>query len=789
MKKQKGSLYAAALVVVFFALSLVLPLARGESPIDFGLDLSGGVIVTYRPDFSSRLDAYEGVSEDELLALAKETISSRLYRNLNTIPEVVVRSDRTIVASIPAVEDQERILELIGETYHLTYRLVLAKHDEPGSGEELFRYRGNYLELAEPQFSGDMLDERAIRVETGPTDTLDVKAMAPKIAFQFQPPHDEAFAAFTGDNVGRDLAILLDDRVEWVGVIESAIEDRGVLAGSYDLDEANDIAMLLKSGTMPVSLGVESLTAVGPSLGQEVKDLGLHALALSLLLLTALVAIAYLHRSALLVAGLASLFCLLFLIAGMAATFDLTLDVVGIAGIVLSIGMGMDAFIIVFESLESKSGNLTASRLKAHRERIARGMYSFTGEGRTLFHANATTLVVILLLLTTERLRSFALFIFAGIFASVLTIFITRTILRGTYGRIDDFGFDLLSGLRAFRPRIFRFRKVYFATVAVIFALTAFLLVTAGPGSLLGADFKEGTQLVLTSPEESALDAAVAALEDELPGVTVRKQRMGESGDGRYLVTLGSAVDTSIGGSDEEGVDADRIAGVFAAHSVKLESLSSIDNRVSSARLGKSLSVLLLSFFFLAVYFVAIQEPINRLFSSRGREEVSSAARFRVFWGILTAVIVDVGLIFAVLVLLGIPVSLPVVAGVLTIIGYSVNDSVVLWSHIQKRGAELDVKAPSALERVTRSVDRILSRAVLTSLSTMVPAVTILLVGLGPLVDFAWVMIAGTVAGTLSSMFVVGSFAVRALEQESGAVDSAAPDIGSRRDGVTSRSY
>jgi len=132
---------------------------------------------------------------------------------------------------------------------------------------------------------------------------------------------------------------------------------------------------------------------------------------------------------------------------------------------------------------------------------------------------------------------------------------------------------------------------------------------------------------------------------------------------------------------------------------------------------------------------------------------------------VLLALALDVAVVLAVLALAAIPLSLPVIAALLAIIGYSVNDSVVLWSHVQSRAAE---EAASPEETVTRSVDGILSRALLTSVSTMVPALTILAVDLAPLRDFAWAMIAGTVAGTLSSIFLVGAFAVRALNRAPG---------------------
>ncbi len=139
-----------------------------------------------------------------------------------------------------------------------------------------------------------------------------------------------------------------------------------------------------------------------------------------------------------------------------------------------------------------------------------------------------------------------------------------------------------------------------------------------------------------------------------------------------------------------------------------------------------------------------------------------ASARLTVWSGVLAAVVLDIAVVMAVMAARDIEVNLPVIAGLLTILGYSVNDSVVLWEHIRRRWAE-DRGGRTPVEVVTLAVDGILSRALLTSLSTLVPAMVILMVGLTPLLDFAWVMVAGVISGTLSSIFVVGSFAVRAL--------------------------
>ena len=465
MKQRYWYVCALALVVLTLAAALVLPLTRGESPIKLGSDLSGGVLVTYRPDFSTVAESHREMTQGEILSVAKDNLSARLERTLKLIPDVIVRDDETIVVTLPAGEDHRQTLDQVGRTHRLTLRLVLAQHDSmqaaAGDGTVL-PYQGRYLELAPPEFSGDMFDPRAIRVDSGSTDPGALGGLRPQVAFRFAAPHDLAFERFTREHTGRQLAILLDDRVEWAGGISGPIRGDGVLAGDYTLEQAADITRMLKSGTLPVSLEVESLHAVGPTLGQALQEMGLHALSLALAGLVLLLACSYLHRSWFLMASLCSLGCLLFLIAGLAASLGLTLDVVGIAGIILSVGMGMDACILVLESLDEKlrKPGMAPGRLGAGR--LARAAYSFSSEGRTLFHANATTLLVVGLLLATDRLKSFALFMLVGIGASILTILITRELLPRLHGWLPDLRWDALGWLRRASFRLFRARKLYF---------------------------------------------------------------------------------------------------------------------------------------------------------------------------------------------------------------------------------------------------------------------------------------------------------------------------------------
>jgi SecD/SecF fusion protein len=801
VKSSKRLFLGLQIAVLLFGLLPILSLARGENPFRLGLDLAGGTRITYRPDLETRLQWTRDLSDQELLEATKDVLASRLGRVLATIPDVVVRGDQRIVVSVPGEQDRSRVLDLVGRTYRLTFRLVepgVAGADGPGA--DRFSYRGAPIALGPPAFSGEMLEEGSIRAATA--SSLNDLGSGASVSFRFQSAHEEEFAEFTARNVGRQMAILIDDDVEWVGTIESAIRGTGSLEGGYSLEDATEIAMMLRAGTLPVSLSIESLEAVTPSLGREVQELGLRALCVSLFLLALLVTVAYAHRGWLLLNGLLALVTLLLLMAGLAATMGLTLDMVGIAAVILSVGMGMDGFILVFESLSarlSRDGAMARNRSQG----LSRQAYSLGSEGGALLHGNATTLLVVLLLLGNERLHSFAVFVTVGVAASVLTILLTRESLRWTPQGLPSLPFDPLGLLRRSRWGLFRLRALFgVATLGAALVLGG-LLVSSGPERLrLGDDFTPGSQLVVEG-ERPAVERAVAALRERLPGVSVRSQALGDVGgpaagassdqhptttssdqhptgassdrhpSDRHLVSLSAsfgderALLHAGGDSGGAGLEASSLLGLFEAESVRVESLHSIDGKVSAARLGSSLRVLLVSFLLLGVYFTFFQERLERLLSSSPPRGMPRSVRAHVLGGILVALAVDLVFVFATMALLGIPINLPIVGALLSIVGYSVNDSVVLWSHIRRRwtSSRSESPKPSPREVVMRSVDEILSRAVLTSLSTLVPALTILLVGLDPLRDFAVVLAVGTVVGTCSSLFVVGSFVHRALER------------------------
>jgi len=420
-------------------------------------------------------------------------------------------------------------------------RLVLEESAMPLSGEDVFNYAGINFRLDKPLFSGEMLDERRIKADAGNPSAEDPDMRNAYVSFAFLPPHNREFAAFTRQHLGQQLAISLDNHIEHVGVIQSEISDAAVLTGHFTLDQAKDAAVLLKSGTLPVSLKMVALSTVGPSLGEEVRARGEKALLLSLLLLILLLFTVYFHRAWFLVTGSLSLLCLLALLLLLAAAFQFTLDTAGIAGLVLSMAMGLDAFIIVFESLEPKLKTFTLEELTRFGDVVAAKSYSFRQQGAVLFHPNLVIILIAVLLLNSDRLKSFAQFMCLGIGASVATIFTTRQLLLHLSPMAGQRRPDPVSWIRSFRPGLFRFRRQY---LSAFFIVCAAYLVTArfSPSMAirLGSDFEPGAQILCSASSEQLVDAAIKSAQSQYPSSEIRYQTLnaGRGPSTRYLVTV-----------------------------------------------------------------------------------------------------------------------------------------------------------------------------------------------------------------------------------------------------------
>jgi preprotein translocase subunit SecD len=341
-----------------------------------------------------------------------------------------------IVVQLPGVDDPERVKKLIKNTAFLEFRLVAypAGGGGVGSREEILgSYSGNLpqnLEImggAIRNDQGQTVGRQYYAVERRPVITgRDLKNARPGLGEFNQPvvnfylTHEggQTFAEATGANVGKGLAIVLDGNVITAPRINSRIADSGIIEGSFTRQEVEDLSTVLRSGALPAAITYLEERAVGPSLGQDSIDRGLKAglLGLGLVVMTMLLVYKLTGINAIVALGLN-----IVILFGALAYFNATLTLPGIAGIVLTIGMAVDANVLIFERIkeELRHGRTVKSAVDA-------------GFGKALssvVDANITTLIAALFLIQfgTGPIRGFAVTLSIGILASLFTaIFVSR---------------------------------------------------------------------------------------------------------------------------------------------------------------------------------------------------------------------------------------------------------------------------------------------------------------------------------------------------------------------------
>ena len=297
------------------------------------------------------------------------------------------------------------------------YDFLWSKAAEPAPDGNKY-YRLYYLKR-EPELTGNYLRDAQVQIGSGGAPGQ--QAGLPMVSFELDREGARIFSRVTGANVNKFLAIVLDDKVHMAPRIKTKIPDgRGIIEGSKDMDEARDLAIVLRAGALPAPVEIIEERTVGPSLGHDSVSQGAIS-ALTGLLIVALFMIWY-YRLGGIIADLALLFNMLFVMSILAG-FQGTLTLPGIAGIILTIGMAVDANVLIFERIreELRTGKTVKASIDAGYSRAI----------VTILDANVTTLIaaVVLYQFGTGPLRGFALTLMIGIVASMFTaIVLTRAV-------------------------------------------------------------------------------------------------------------------------------------------------------------------------------------------------------------------------------------------------------------------------------------------------------------------------------------------------------------------------
>ena len=372
--------------------------------------------------------------EDNAVAQAVETIRNRVDEFGVAEPLIARQGRDRILVQLPGIDDPRRVKDLIKNTAFLELSLVEAG---PSTEDALkAQYSGGEHKIVEAKAVQGSRERSFYAVRKQAVITgRDLKNARPSqgqfgshsVNFFLTAAGSQKFGAATGANIGKQLAIILDNRVQSAPSIKDRITEQGLIEGSFSAEEANDLALVLRAGALPAGLTYLEERTVGPSLGLDSVKKGITASVVGALLV--FVAVALYYRRA----GWNAIFALILnavLLGAAMAMFEATLTLPGIAGFILTIGMAVDSNVLVFERIREE--------LRAGRAPKAAIENGFSKAFATIVDTHATTIISALFLLQfgTGPVKGFAVTLIIGLLISMFTaVFVSHTIFELEYGR------------------------------------------------------------------------------------------------------------------------------------------------------------------------------------------------------------------------------------------------------------------------------------------------------------------------------------------------------------------
>lgn len=369
---------------------------------------------------------------DQAVRQCQQTIWNRVDE-LGLVEPTIQRqglAGERIIVELPGVENPDKVKNLIKTTAFLEWKLV--KGGPAPDEETLLKDFGGKvpedLEIlrGDPKKTEGGYYYLVTRVATVTGNDLrnarrsEDEWNSPAVAFSFKPDGAKRFDKMTSENIGKPLSIVLDGKIQEVATIESRISDSGILRGRFTIEEADDIAMLLRAGSMPATIKYLEERTIGPSLGADSIRKGLSATIIALILVFIFMVFYYRFSG---INAIAALTLNILILMGALSYFKATLTLPGIAGIILTIGMAVDANVLVFERIreELSSGKSILSSISV----------GFSRAFRTILDANVTTIIAAIFLFQfgTGPVKGFAITLIIGITASMFTaVFVSHLI-------------------------------------------------------------------------------------------------------------------------------------------------------------------------------------------------------------------------------------------------------------------------------------------------------------------------------------------------------------------------
>ena len=595
-----------------------------------------------------------------------------------------------------------------------------------------------------PALAGDVI--------TNASSEYDATQGGNYVSMTMKPEAGRQWARLTAANIGKQVAIVLDDQVYSAPRVSNAIEGgRSSITGDFSTDEAKDLANVLKSGKMAAKVDIISDTVIGPSLGEQAIHDGLWSFIIALVLLMVFMCLFYGLIPGL-IANIALVFNIFFTF-GILASFQAVLTLSGIAGIVLALGMAVDANVLIYERAKEE---LRAG--KNVRTAIADG---YSNAFSAIFDSNLTSIItgVILLLFGTGPIKGFATTLIIGIICSFFTaVYLTRLIylMFAKTKVFENLTFSTPLSNKMFTNTNFNFlgaRKASFITAGVIIAIIVVSLFARGLNQ--GIDFSGGRNYVVQFDhpvKTHELDAKLTPLFDgaQLSVITI-------DDDTKVRISTNYKID-----SDEEGVDEEITKILYDGlqgelNGMSMEDFSTTNENVgimSSQKVGPTVAndmrtdayiavglALVAMFLYILIRFRNVAFSVGAL-AAVAFTAFTIVGFYSIFWGVFP---------FAM------EIDQSFIAAILTVIGYQINDTVVVFDRVRENVGLYPKQ--NFFTTINSSINSTLGRTVMTSCSTLLVLLCIFILGGDAIRSFVFAMIFGVIIGTLATIFIAAPVA------------------------------
>ena len=372
--------------------------------------------VNLKINFSKQgLVALKTSSQDQAI----EIVRRRIDEVGTNEPNILKRGNNRILVELPGLDDPMRVKSLLGKTANLTFRFV-TKDENDGFGVEKIKYEDGTDEATVSKriiISGDNLLDAQPQMDTQSNQTV--------VSFSLDRVGAKRFGKATSTGIGKQLAIVLDGKIISAPVIRDTIASgNGQISGGFTFQSATDLALLLRSGALPAPLNIIEERTVGPDLGQDSINAGMIALAIGFLLVIIFMFIKYK------VFGLitnVTLIINLFILLGILTLFEATLTLPGIAGIILTVGMAVDANVLIFERIKEE--------LKDEKNNILAFDSGYVKSRTAIIDANITTLLaaIILFFMGSGPIKGFSVTLGVGIFTTLFSVYFIARLFTSLY--------------------------------------------------------------------------------------------------------------------------------------------------------------------------------------------------------------------------------------------------------------------------------------------------------------------------------------------------------------------